>query len=205
METAGVTIEQVSVDLITKCQRDAPGAFDELFVLIQEDLFRWIYSLVRNPDDTEEILQECLVRIYRHIGRLKEPEKFAAWASRIIINQSMTHRTRAGRMPTVSLEESIDVPNEALVAQSSPGPDARQLVYQREVLEEVNRALTQLPPRQRTAVLLFDVENMSIKEIAKNMDCSEGAVKFNIHQGRRKLRELLAHHVNGRGERPVIE
>jgi RNA polymerase sigma-70 factor (ECF subfamily) len=200
-----VAIDQVSVQLIRRCQQEGPGAFDELFELIQEDLYRWIYSIVRSPDETDEIFQETCVRIYRHLKRLKDPEKFPAWVSRIVVNQSNTHRTRSGRMRTVSLEESIEVPNEALVAQSTPAPDARQEVYRKEVLEEVNTAIRELPPRQRTAVLLFDVENYSIKEIASLLECSEGAVKFNIHQGRRKLRELLAHHVEDLGDRKVIE
>ncbi len=200
-----MSIDEVSAELIERCQRDGPGAFDELFHLIQEDLYRWIYSLVRHTDDTEEIFQETCVRIYRHIARLKEPSKFPAWVSRIVVNQCTTYQTRAGRMRTVTLEESLEVPNESLVAQSSPSPDARQELYRKEVLKEVNDAIRQLPPRQRTAVLLFDVENCSIKEIATLMECSEGAVKFNIHQGRRKLRELLAHHVDEQGNRKVIE
>lgn len=200
-----MSIDDVSEDLLLRCQHDAPGAYDELFVLIQDDLYRWIYSLVRDAEDTDEIFQETCVRIYRHLRRLKETNKFAAWVSRIVVNQSNTFRSRAGRMRTVTLEESIDVPNESLVAQSTPGRDARQEVYRKEVLSEVNDAIRQLPPRQRTAVLLFDVENHSIKQIAELMECSEGAVKFNIHQGRRKLRELLAHHMDEQGARKVIE
>jgi len=200
-----VSIDQVSEDLILHCQQDAPGAYDELFQLIQEDLYRWIYSLVRDAEDTDEIFQETCVRIYRHLRRLKEPAKFAAWVSRIVVNQANTFRSRAGRMRTVALEESIEVPNESLVAQSTPGLDARQEVYRKEVLQEVNDAIRELPPRQRNAVLLFDVENYSIKEIAQLMECSEGAVKFNIHQGRRKLRELLAHHIEEQGDRKIIE
>ena len=200
-----MSIDQVSNELIDRCRRDAPGAFDELFSLIQQDLYRWVYSLVRNPDDADEVFQECCIRIYRHLGHLNEYQKFPAWVSRIVANQSSTHRTRMGRMPTVSLEEGVETPNESLVAHSSPRPDPRQALYSQEVLEEVNRAITQLPPRQRTAVLMFDVNSKSIKEIAEAMKCSEGAVKFNIHQGRRKLRDLLSHHLNGSGEHTVIE
>ncbi|MEO8377143.1 MAG: sigma-70 region 4 domain-containing protein, partial [Candidatus Sumerlaeota bacterium] len=62
-----------------------------------------------------------------------------------------------------------------------------------------------LPPRQRNAVLMFDVNNKSIKEIATELGCSEGAVKFNIFQGRRKLRALLENYVDQHGNLSLSE
>lgn len=199
-------IEQVTVELIERCQQDAPGAFDELFPLIQEDLYRWIFAMIRSHDDTDEIFQECCMRIYRHLPRLRETQRFSAWVSRIVVNQCATFSSRAGRMKAYSLDEAMESGDETPGFQPvATSEDPRQAAYKAEVYTEVNKAIQQLPPRQRTAVLLFDVENHSIKEIAETMGCSEGAVKFNIHQGRRKLRELLAHHIEGEGKRMVIE
>lgn len=198
-------MDQVSVELINRCQQDSPGAYDDLFALIQEDLYRWIYSLMRNPDDTDEVFQECCVRIYRNLPKLQDASKFAAWVSRIVINQCNTFRSRAGRLRSYAFDEALETQEDAMVASPARGPSPREAAYKREVFNEVNCAIQQLPPRQRTAVLLFDVEGFSIREIAETLECSEGAVKFNIHQGRRKLRELLAHHVESSGERMVIE
>ncbi len=203
-----MAIDQVTVELIARCQQDSPGAFEELFALIQEDLYRWIFSLIRNTEDTEELFQECCLRIYRHLPRLKEASKFPAWVSRIVVNQAATHWGRAGRLRTASLDETYPDEEEdgpPIVQPTATDENPREAAYRREVFDEVNEAIQQLPARQRMAVLLFDVENYSIKEIADVMECSEGAVKFNIHQGRRKLRELLAHHVEGEGQRKVIE
>lgn len=200
-----MAIEEVSAELIARCQRNDPGSHDQLFTLIQQDLYRWIISIVRNPDDADEIFQECCIRMLRHLPRLKEPAKFPAWLSRMVVNQSCTYRSRAGKRQTLPLEETYDIPNESLVAQSSAPEDARKAIYRKEVFAEVNSALAQLPPRQKAAVMLFDVENRSIKEIAAIMECSEGAVKFNIHEGRQKLRQLLGHHLDASSDRIVIE
>ena len=61
----------------------------------------------------------------------------------------------------------------------------------KEMMESINRHIASLPSKQRLAVLLFDVEGLSIKEVAEELGCSEGAVKFNIHEGRKKLKAVL--------------
>lgn len=199
-----MALADVPPELIARCQSDEPGAFDELFNLIHNDMFRWIYSMVRNEDDTMEILQECCVRIYRHLPRLQDRHRFGAWSARMIVNQVNTWRVKAARQRTEMLEEGWEVPNEALPIQGTGSPDPRTAAARREVLRDVNDAIRELPPRQRTAVLLFDVKGWSIKEIARELECSEGAVKFNIFQGRRKLRALLKDYVDERGN-PVYE
>jgi len=199
-----VALADVPVELVERCQRHEPGAHDELFTMIRQDMYRWIYSLLRDDDATEEVLQECCIRMFRHLPRLKERNRFGAWASRMIVNQVNTHRVKANRTRLESLEEGVDVPNDALPIQGRPSSNPRSAAARAEVLRDVNQAITQLPPRQRTAVLLFDVENWSIREIAEHLGCSEGAIKFNIFQGRRKLRALLSQHVDPDGK-PVIE
>lgn len=199
-----MALADVPPELIARCQRDEPGAFDELFTMIHNDMFRWIYSMVRNEEDAMEILQECAIRIYRHLPRLQDRHRFGAWASRMIVNQVNTWRVKAARQRTEMLEEGWEVPNESLPIQGAGSPDPRTAAARREVLRDVNEAIRELPPRQRTAVLLFDVKGWTIKQIAHELDCSEGAVKFNIFQGRRKLRALLGTYVDEEGN-PVFE
>jgi RNA polymerase sigma-70 factor (ECF subfamily) len=59
------------------------------------------------------------------------------------------------------------------------------------VRKAVNTAIAQLPPRQRSAIILYELENRPVREIAEILECSEGAVKFNLHEARKKLQELL--------------
>ncbi|MDK2970991.1 MAG: polymerase sigma-70 factor, subfamily [Candidatus Sumerlaeota bacterium] len=194
-----MALADVPADLIARCQQEEPGAFDELFAAIQQDVFRWTYSLVRNEENAQEISQDCLVRIFRHLPRLKDPERFGSWASRLIVNQVNTWRVKERRTRLESLNDAREVDNDALPLQGAGPPSPRAAASRSEILRHVNRAITELPPRQRTAVLLFDVKGWSIRQIAEDLGCSEGAVKFNIFQGRRKLREILGEYVDEDG------
>lgn len=200
-----MALSDVPVTLVDRCRSGDSSAFDELFTMIHDDLFRWTYSLVRNEDDALEIMQECFVRIFRHLHRLEDSKKFPHWVSRLVINQTNTFRVKRRKNQTEELEEGFDVNEEALPLQGKAGASPREAAAQGEIYQKVNDAITQLPPRQRTAVLLFDVKGHSIREIAEELGCSEGAVKFNIFQGRRKLRGLLESYVGKDGNLSLHE
>lgn len=196
-------LADVPEDLVKRCRQGDQDAFDELFRLLHEDLHRWLYSLLRNDEDAQEALQECFVRIYRHLHLLQDDRKFAGWVGRLVVNQANTYRTRAGRTRMESLEDGLEVEEERLPIQGRSAENPREVAERGEVFELVNAAVQELPPRQRTAVLLFDVKGFSIREIAEQLGCSQGVVKFNIFQGRRKLRARLGalaeHYMKGSG------
>ncbi len=195
-----MALKDVPAELVDRCRRGEDAAFDELFVAIRDDMFRWIYSMLRNEDETEEVLQECCVRIFRHLPRLKESSRFGSWAARMIVNQVNTRRVKVRRTRLDHLEEGIEAQEESLPLQGSVGRvNPRTAASRSQVLDHVNRAISDLPPKQRTAVMLFDIQGWSIRQIAEELGCSEGAVKFNMFQGRRKLRERLGQFVDGEG------
>jgi RNA polymerase sigma-70 factor (ECF subfamily) len=190
-----VAISDVSTQLIKRCQLGEPEAFEELCRQIIHELFNWVFSILRDPDDTDEVLQESLIRVFKHIGTLKEADKFPQWLIRIAINQCYTHRSRKSRTEHYSLSEEIMVKTESNLFHPREVANPRQVLMQKEVLGEINAAIAKLPPKQRTAIMLFEVKGHSIREIAALLRCSEGAVKFNIHQARKKLRRELQHHL----------
>jgi len=97
-----------------------------------------------------------------------------------------------GRNVHITLKESIEVKPEDFVFKSSVRENPRRSLMRKELMDFINKNIAALPPKQRMAVLLFDVDGLSIKEVAEYLGCSEGAVKFNIHEGRKKLRIALS-------------
>ncbi len=182
-----------SEDLIKRCQNGDEKAFSELYNLLNKDVYRLIYSITRNNEDTEEIFQECWIRIFRHITALKETAKFPGWISRIVVNQANTHFRKEKKSDFDELNEDIDVPAEDVMFKSGSPESPRQTLIRKEIRSEINQAIAELPNKQRIALVLFDVKGYSIKEIARNLNCSEGAIKFNIHQARQKLQKDLSH------------
>lgn len=188
-------MQNVPVKLIEECQRGDKDAYEKLFSLISRDLYRLIYSYMRNEEDTNEVLQETLTRIFRHIKGLKSPEKFAAWAARISVNQCNTYRTKRSKTALYSFDEELESKDDEIVWKTPNLNNPRESLLNKEIREDINRAIAQLPPRQRLAIILFELEGNAIKEIAERLNCSEGAVKFNIHQARKKLRKLLKNYL----------
>jgi RNA polymerase sigma-70 factor (ECF subfamily) len=110
---------------------------------------------------------------------------------RILVNQAMT--ILASRKRTIALDDEaqeFDMQT-ALVGNAAPPPSPRTHAESHETQRHVQQAIDQLPCKQRLAILLFELEDMTIAEISALLDCSPGTVKFNLHEARKKLRILL--------------
>jgi len=189
---SAVSLATVPAPLLNRCRSGERKAFEQLYTLIYKDLYRIVFSFMRDHDDTDEVLQESLIRIYKHFSSLKEVSKFSSWIMRILVNQCYTHQSRKGRHAYTPIEETPE--NEGLKVMFHQGSPAspRDTLMRKELMGQIQSAIELLPARQRMAILLFEIEGLSIKETAEAMNCSEGAVKFNIHQARKKLQKSLA-------------
>jgi len=187
-----MSLAGISPSLLVRCQNGDLDSFERLFERIREDLYRIIYSFMRDHDDTDEVMQESLIRIFRHLPSLKNVEKFPSWAMRIVVNQCHTYRSRKGRVAYTPLDELSEREDHQATFQHGLSASPRETMMQNEVIEAIHRAIGELPKRQRSAILLFEIEGLAVKEVAEAMQCSEGAVKFNVHQARKKLQKALA-------------
>jgi RNA polymerase sigma-70 factor (ECF subfamily) len=187
----------VEKELLERCQAGSMEAFDQLCQAIQTQLYGLVYSIMRDHDRTDEVLQETLIRIYRHFGGLHELDKFPGWAMRIAVNQCRS-ALNSSRSPLVFCElvEDGDMQPQSVVAAAQPPQSPRDAASSREIRSEIDEAINQLPERQRISILMYEIQDYSVKQIAAALDCSEGAVKFNLHEGRKKLRQLLESHFN---------
>jgi len=175
-------------------QRDA---FDELVARYQRRAASVAYRLVGNLHDGLEVCQEAFVRAYRNLDSLEDPKRFGAWLLRIVTNLSLNfRRDRAAGGPRLSLDDCIlDEQGSraqilAAAPQSATRPGAELAAA--ELRQVVEAALAGLPGPQRTALVLFSLEQLPQKEVAAIMGCSVEAVKWHVFQARKKLRERLA-------------
>lgn len=192
-----MSLSQVSPELIERCRDGGEAPIEELLKEISPDLYRILFSMLRDHDNTDEVLQETLVRVFRYIGSLKDIERFSSWVMRIAVNQVQTFRVRKGRSRLYEIDDSREISNSAIVLSGSAPENGRDKIERDQLRDEISRAIETLPLRQRLATVLFEVEGLSIRETAEILECSEGAVKFNIHEGRKKLKRRLYHLVKG--------
>jgi RNA polymerase sigma-70 factor (ECF subfamily) len=115
---------------------------------------------------------------------------FYTWFYRILVNLCLDQRRRSGRVAWEPLDEeaaSVGAEKEFTAATSSPDREAMA----KEVSNQVGAALETLPPKQRTAFLLRNHQDLSIREIAKVMRTAEGTVKVHLHRAVIALRQRL--------------
>jgi RNA polymerase sigma-70 factor (ECF subfamily) len=171
--------------------------FECLHREISPDVYALAFSLLLDHDDSEEAYSEVMVRLYRHLQHLNDLDAFGGWAVRIVVNTCRTVQAkrsqllRTGALGAGHADSRDDLESgPILVPDYAPGP--RDIAASHELARAVNEAMSTLPPRQRESLLLFEIWGYSLSEVATAMGCTTGAVKFHLHEGRRKLREILA-------------
>ncbi len=164
-------------------------AFNALVDLHQRPAYNLCLRMLGSSAAAEDAAQDAFLSAFRHIGSFKGAN-FRPWLMRIAANACLDELRRRGRRPAVSLDAPVpgsDDPPDA--PDTAAGPEA--LALRREQRDAVQAALLLLPPDQRMAVVMCDVQGFAYEEIAEAMRTSVGTVKSRIARGREKMRREL--------------
>jgi RNA polymerase sigma-70 factor (ECF subfamily) len=145
-------------------------------------VFLLIYRIVGNVADAQDLTQEAFIKALQRHDQLKDLEKASHWLSRIASNTAIDFLRRSGRVNFSDLE---DLP-EPMV--SSREESAEQRLLRNERREILEAGLEVLTIRERTALLLRDVEDLPAEEVAAHLNCSKATVRSHIANARVKLR-----------------
>ncbi|HXV86616.1 MAG TPA: sigma-70 family RNA polymerase sigma factor [Gemmatimonadales bacterium] len=157
-------------------------AFGELVSRYVAQSRRVARAVLRDSADADDAVQDAFLSALKNLGRYDPARPFGPWLLRIVANAA-TDRLRRRR---VRAGEPIG-PH---LAADEPGPD--RLADRSALGEALWAALATLPERQRMAVVLFDVEGYSHREIAEALGVPEGTVRSHVFHARRALRDALA-------------
>lgn len=167
---------------VLQAQSGNREALNELFKGVQDPLFRYIASLVRDQHLAEDILQEVFMRIYRKLRWLREPAAFRAWAYHIASREAFRHLNRERRW-------SDQVRDETILA-AVPLHD-RESEFAKELIDRLPELVGNLSPASRAVVVLFYLHGMSLIETAAVLDIPVGTVKSRLAYGLESLRRSL--------------
>jgi RNA polymerase sigma-70 factor, ECF subfamily len=159
------------------------SAWDTLFRRYQLPLYVYVIELVHNEQASLDIVQETFIAAARHIGGLREDDKFGSWLFGIA-HQKIIQHWRKHSSREVLFDEVPESPDEF-----ETGPD--DLLIRREQETEFMNLLNQLPLPQRSVLLLHFVEDFSLEEIARITKTQTGTVKSRMYYAKRALRKLL--------------
>jgi len=175
--------------LIERSQGGDLEAFNALVLAYQVQVYNLCLRMLGSPQAAEDATQEAFIAAYRAVSRFRQGS-FRAWLLRIAANACYDELRRRRSRPQLPLEASTD--DEGPVAElpaSDEPPDQR--AERLELARLLREGLVTLPPDQRLAVILRDVQGFAYEEVAEVTSASLGTVKSRISRGRAAMREFL--------------
>ena len=163
-----------------------PPSWDDVVRDHGARVYRIAYRLTGNRYDAEDLTQEVFVRVFRSLERYT-PGSFVGWLHRITTNLFLDGVRRKQRSRFDSLPDNAE--DRFPGRDRSPADDHADAMFD----DDIQRALDELSPEFRAAVVLCDVEGLSYEEVADALGIKLGTVRSRIHRGRSQLRETLAH------------
>ena len=168
-------------DLVARTLGGDRAAFGRLVERHAPQARRVARAVLGDPDEADDAAQDGFLSALVKLAQYDARRPFGPWLMRIVANAATDRRRRR----RVRRAEPLDV---GLVG-GGPRPDADAV--RNELGDKLRAALAELPPRRRTAVVLFDVEGYSHAEIAGMLGIPEGTVRSEVFHARRRLRTLL--------------
>jgi RNA polymerase sigma-70 factor (ECF subfamily) len=172
-------LEQRAIEAV---QRGDRNAYDFVVTRHMRRVVSIAWSIVRNPQDAEDLAQDAFVKAYQHIGRFRAAEPFGPYINRIVTNLALDLLKHRRRVQHSELSETEPAARRDL---------ADLPALSNEIASRIDAALESLPEMQRIVARLSLVEDLDSGEIAAMMNLSEGTVRSHLSLARRKLREQL--------------
>jgi RNA polymerase sigma-70 factor, ECF subfamily len=152
-------------------------AFETLFSRHQQEVFSWVYRIVRDPGEAEALTVETFWKIYVARARFDPERSFGAWARRIATNLAMNRLRAPGRHEPLLFEP--------------PAPRTSDPVELDHLRVSIASAFAELSPKLRLVATLALVEDVPLKDIAAALGLSREAVRSRVFRAVRKLRKAL--------------
>jgi RNA polymerase sigma-70 factor (ECF subfamily) len=173
-------------ECVRRVQKGDIDCFEILIRRHQKATFNLVYRLLGDYDEAAEVAQEVFLSAYKAIHSFRGDANFSTWLYRIAFNHASTRR----RSMNLSQQrytplETTEIPNDSLI-------DPADAVEQKEVQQEVQRALSQLDERDAALILLRDLQDVPYEEVAAMLDIPVGTVKSRLHRARQALKARLS-------------
>ncbi len=156
-------------------QEGAAEAFGAIFDLYYPMIFRLAYRLCGQREDAEDVAQDTFVKAARSLSRYRGDSSFRTWLYRIAVNAASDYRRKNRRHIAETLPAEIEA------EKTRPSPMSERLL----------EALEQLPPAQRSAIVLTAFEGMNHAEAAAVLGCAESTVSWRIFSAKKMLKKTL--------------
>ena len=177
-------------DLLARARRGDRGAFDDLVRLHLPRVWAVVWRMVRQREDTEDVVQEVFLAAYRGLPEFRGEARLSTWLHRIAVSRAINHlklaEERASRA-RVELDDVLDAIPAAAGSEASP----LQVLQAGELQRRLGDCLGRMPGAFRAILALRDVEDTSYAGIAAALGIAIGTVRSRLARARLALRQCL--------------
>ncbi|MDW7680184.1 MAG: sigma-70 family RNA polymerase sigma factor [bacterium] len=176
-------------ELIEKFQNGDLYAFDLIVKRYKNQLLNFIYRFLGNTEESEDLVQETFLRVYRNRKAYQKVAKFSTWIYTIAGNLAKTELRKRKRRRFFSIselgfnEKDYDISDEAYNPEKDVDSRLKEAIIHEQIMA--------LSPKFREVIILRDVQQLSYEEISEIVKIPLGTVKSRVNRGRLKLQEKL--------------
>jgi RNA polymerase sigma-70 factor (ECF subfamily) len=165
-------------ELVARFQQGEEDAFVTLMERHERHVYNLSYRMLGGAEDARDATQDAFLSCFRHLPSFRGEAAFSTWLHRIAVNACYDIVRR--RKPATSLEEELIEP-----------PAGTDHAEQASAAADVQRALLEVPPEFRSVLIMHELQDMPVEEVARALEIPVGTVKSRLHRGRVALGRAL--------------
>jgi RNA polymerase sigma-70 factor, ECF subfamily len=172
--------------LVKRAVEGDMAAFEQIVALHERRVLMTALHVLGSLHDAQDAAQEVLIRLYRHLDRFDQSRDMLPWLYRITVNVCRDLQKRGYRNRTLDLTEARGVKASA---------DLEGEIIREEQREQIQEALSSLPEKEKTALVLRDIQGLSTKDVALILRSSEGTVRSQVSMARLRIKRFIEQRV----------
>ncbi|MCL2573776.1 MAG: sigma-70 family RNA polymerase sigma factor [Defluviitaleaceae bacterium] len=183
------------MDLLRQAVNGDMAAFESLIIQYEKLIYNIAWRIMGNAEDTKDMAQEAILKIYRNLATCKSIDLFKAWSARITHNTCMDElRRRKGRAAEsydAMFDDGHDIDARSGDLRSPSDDDPETALLRKEMANMISEGLNKLSDEHRALLVLRDMQGLTYEEIAEITSLPLGTVKSRISRGRSNLKQIL--------------
>lgn len=179
--------------LIRDCVQGDRAAWESLIRMYRPSLCRYAFTLCRRYDDTEDIVEQVLLRLLQNLSHFRQEASFKSWLYSIVRNTYLDMCVRPKYRSDISLETCTTTDDDEVLGFDAPDPSPtpEEACLKNAAMQELTRTIRHLPLYQREVLNLYYLKKLSYRQIADNTGLPLGTVRSRLNRARRELQERL--------------
>lgn len=177
----------------TQAVKLAKEGKEEGYKFLYEETYKSKYYLalkyMKDENDAQDVIQDAYIKAFSKLDTLEKPENFASWFGVIVANTAKNALVKQNPILFTDIAVDSEDENFEYEIEDDNVDNQPEVSYTRKETQElVHELLDTLPEEQKLSILMFHIEGLSLKEIAKAMNCNENTVKSRLNYGRKNIK-----------------